>query len=224
MPSLQTWEQALFPEDLHFNSSTIVSRNHHYPAGSANPLSPNLSPTLGMVEMTLAAERYYPVPYFADPVANFSAWCHTTQIFQANFYRSQIAYYRRGSGFPERQLGSIYWQLEDIWQAPTWSSVEYDGRWKMLHYLAKDIFQPVIIASYWNYTSGDLTAYVTSDLWTPATGLATFTWYVNNGGVKILYSFQSTKALFLRQRKKNQYSLLPSFFSNVKPVFRLYLF
>ncbi len=45
-----------------------------------------------------------------------------------------------------------------------------------MHYVAKDIYQPVIIASYWNYTTGDMTAYVTSDLWEDATGMATFTW------------------------------------------------
>ncbi|RDL42374.1 (Trans)glycosidase [Venustampulla echinocandica] len=182
MPSLQTWQQAVLPEDLNFNSSTIILRNHHYPAGG--PFTDNFhNSSLGMGEMTIAAELYYPVPNIADSVANFSAWCHTTQIFQADFYRSQISYYRRGSGFPERQLGSLYWQLEDIWQAPTWAGVEYDGRWKVLHYVAKDIYQPVIIASYWNYTTGDLTAYVTSDLWSTASGSATLTWYSYNGTI-----------------------------------------
>ena len=60
-------------------------------------------------------------------MANFSAWCHTTQIFQADFYKAEINFYRRGSGFPNRQLGSLYWQLEDIWQAPSWAGIEYDG-------------------------------------------------------------------------------------------------
>lgn len=180
MPSLQTWEQALEPEDLHFNSSTIVLRNHHYPAGG--PFTDNFhNSSLGMAEMTLAAQRYYPVPNIANSVANFSAWCQVTQIFQADFYRSQITYYRRGSGMRERQLGSLYWQLEDIWQAPTWAGIEYDGRWKVLHYVAKDIYQPAIIASYLNVTTGDLTAYVTSDLWSEVSGSATFTWYSYNG-------------------------------------------
>jgi beta-mannosidase len=180
MPSLQTWEQAIAPEDLHFNSTTVVLRNHHYPPGGYNTSNFH-NATIGMVEMTLAVERYYPVPFHSNPIANFSAWCHTTQIFQADFYRSQIAYYRRGSGFPERQLGSLYWQLEDQWQAPTWAGIEYDGRWKVLHYIAKDIYQPVIIASYWNYTTGDLTSYVTSDLWDEVQGTATFAWYKYDG-------------------------------------------
>ena len=188
MPSLQTWAQAVAPEDLYFNSSVIMLRNHHYPAGGTNTSNFHNS-SLGMGEMTMAVELYYPVPYHSDPIANFSAWCHTTQIFQADFYRSQITYYRRGSGMPERQLGSLYWQLEDIWQAPTWAGIEYDGRWKVLHYIAKDIYQPVIIASYWNYATGDLTAYVTSDLWTPASGTATLTWYSYNGSMLIPPSY-----------------------------------
>lgn len=154
----------------------IELRNHHYPSGGLNT-SNYANSTKGMGEMTIAVERYYPIPDLSDPLSNFSAWCLATQIFQADFYRSQITYYRRGSGMPNRQLGCLYWQLEDIWQAPTWAGIEYDGRWKVLHYISKDIYQPVIIASYWNYTTGDLTAYVTSDLWSTATGTAYFTWY-----------------------------------------------
>ncbi|CZR54939.1 probable beta-mannosidase A [Phialocephala subalpina] len=182
MPSLQTWEQAVAPEDLHFNSSTIMLRNHHYPAGG--PFTDNFFNTSkGMGEMTIAVQQYYPSPNHADATTNFSAWCLATQIFQADFYRSQITYYRRGSGLPERQLGSLYWQLEDIWQAPTWAGIEYDGRWKVLHYVAKDIYEPIIIASYWNYTTGDVTAYVTSDLWSEASGTASMAWYGYNGSL-----------------------------------------
>ena len=176
MPSLQTWQEAVAPSELSFNSSVIQLRNHHYPSGGLNE-SNYANSTKGMGEMTIAVEYYYPIPNKTDPIANFSSWILATQIFQADFYRSQITYYRRGSGMPNRQLGSLYWQLEDIWQAPTWAGIEYSGRWKMLHYIAKDIYQPVIVAPYWNYTTGDLTAYVTSDLWTPATGTVDFTWY-----------------------------------------------
>lgn len=180
MPSLQSWRQAIPESELYFNSTMIMLRNHHYPAGG--PFTDNFAnSSKGQAEMTLAVQRYYPSPTLLDPVANFSAWCHTTQIFQADFYRSQIVYYRRGSGLPERQLGSLYWQLEDIWQAPTWAGVEYDGRWKVLHYIAKDIYQPVIIATYWDYETGDLSAWVTSDLWTPAKGKATLRWWDYNG-------------------------------------------
>ncbi|KAJ6160683.1 hypothetical protein N7470_004079 [Penicillium chermesinum] len=164
MPSLQTWEQAVDKKDLHFNSSTVVLRNHHYPPGGTE--TDNFrNASMGMGEMTMAVERYYPIPHKTKGIDNFSAWCRATQMFQADLYKSQIQFYRRGSGMPERQLGSLYWQLEDIWQAPTWAGIEYDGRWKFLHYVARDIYRPVIVAPYWNYTTGDLSVYVTSDLW-----------------------------------------------------------
>jgi beta-mannosidase len=113
MRSLQTWEQVVPKQDLFFNSRVVVRKNHHYPAGG---LIGNLSHSLmGMGEMTIAVERYYSIPQKRDVIANFSAWCHATQIFQADMYKSEIQFYHRGSGFPNRQLGSLYWQLEDIW-------------------------------------------------------------------------------------------------------------
>lgn len=127
MPSLQSWQQAISAEDLYFNSTTILSRNHHNPPGGLSTTNFTNS-LMGMGQMTIAAQRWYPVPNKANSVANFSAWCHTTQIFQADFYKSEISFYRRGSGLPNRQLGSLYWQLEDIWQAPSWAGIEYDGK------------------------------------------------------------------------------------------------
>lgn len=175
MPSVQTWQQAVAPEDLHFNSSVVVLRNHHYVVGSLDTDN-YANSSRGMGEMTMGVEQYYPIPSHPDPIANFSAWCHATQIFQADMYKSQIQFYRRGSGMPERQLGSLYWQLEDIWQAPSWAGIEYGGRWKVLHYVARDIYQPVIVSPFWNYTTGDLSIYVTSDLWETATGTVKLNW------------------------------------------------
>ena len=60
MPSLQTWQQAVSPQDLYFNSSVIELRNHHYPPGNLNT-SNFANSTEGMGEMTIAAERWYPV-------------------------------------------------------------------------------------------------------------------------------------------------------------------
>jgi len=176
MPSLQTWQQAISPRDLTFNSTTIVLRNHHNPPGGLNSTDEGNS-LPGMGQMTLAAELWYPVPHKTNSVANFSAWCHTTQIFQADYYRSQIQFYRRGSGLRQRTLGSLYWQLEDIWQAPTWAGIEYDGRWKVLHYGAKDIYSNVIISPFFNTSTSELEIYVTSDLWESVSGTASATWY-----------------------------------------------
>ncbi|PHH70346.1 hypothetical protein CDD80_6071 [Ophiocordyceps camponoti-rufipedis] len=174
MPSLATWRDALDEDQLRFNSTAVVLRNHHYPVQGLAPNPTNSS--RGMGEMTMAVEHFYPTPNKTDPIANFSAWCHATQIFQADFYRSQIQFYRAASGFRERQLGSLYWQLEDIWQAPSWAGIEYGGRWKVLHYVARDVYRPVIVAPLFNETTRVLDVYAVSDLWTDVEGVATLSW------------------------------------------------
>lgn len=62
MPSLQTWQQALEPGDLFFNSTTIKRRNHHNPPGGTDTEDLTNS-DLGMAQMTIAAEQWYPVCY-----------------------------------------------------------------------------------------------------------------------------------------------------------------
>ncbi|PNP42354.1 hypothetical protein TGAMA5MH_06036 [Trichoderma gamsii] len=180
MPSIETWREAIPDDQLTFNSTMTVLRNHHYPPGSLTTTN-TADPLRGMGEMTLGVQLWYPKPMKTDPVANFSAWCHATQVFQADFYHTKIQYYRAGTGMPHRQLGSLYWQLNDIWQAPTWSSREYDGRWKVNFYATKDIFQPVIIAPVFNVTTGILDIYAISDLWSDVSGEASWEWIGYDG-------------------------------------------
>lgn len=43
-------------------------------------------------------------------------------------------------------MGAIYWQLNDCWPVISWSSIDYYGRWKALHYYAKRFFAPVMVS------------------------------------------------------------------------------
>lgn len=43
--------------------------------------------------------------------------------------------------------GTLYWQVNDCWPAPTWSSIDYFGNWKALHYQVKTDFQDVAVLS-----------------------------------------------------------------------------
>ena len=40
-------------------------------------------------------------------------------------------------------MGTLFWQLNDNWPVASWSSIEYGGKWKPLHYLAKRFFKPI---------------------------------------------------------------------------------
>ena len=44
-------------------------------------------------------------------------------------------------------MGTIYWQLNDVWPAVSWSSLDYFLAWKTLHYHARRFFAPVATAS-----------------------------------------------------------------------------
>ena len=43
-------------------------------------------------------------------------------------------------------MGTLYWQLNDIWQGASWSSLEYGGQWKLSHYYTEQFFRPTIIS------------------------------------------------------------------------------
>ena len=49
-------------------------------------------------------------------------------------------------------------------QAPSWSSTDYGGHWKLLHYAAKRFFSPLLISADYNKVSNIVSVYLTSDI------------------------------------------------------------
>ena len=127
--------------------------------------------------MTTAVELWLPTPGTSDSNQTFAQWCWSTQIFQAMTMGSQIAWYRRGAGQGENNLGALVWQLNDIWQGASWSSIEYSGRWKVLQYTLSSVYQPVVINAFWTPTNASLEIVVTSDRWEAVRGAAQWTWF-----------------------------------------------
>lgn len=74
---------------------------------------------------------------------DFDHLIYTSQLLQADAIRYGVEHWRRHRG---RCMGAIVWQLNDIWPVASWSSIDYYGRWKALHYYEKRFFAPVMIS------------------------------------------------------------------------------
>ena len=46
-------------------------------------------------------------------------------------------------------MGTLYWQLNDCWPVASWSSIDYYGNWKALHYRAQALFSDSVDLNKW---------------------------------------------------------------------------
>jgi beta-mannosidase len=176
MPSFFSWEEALeSPSDFSFKSTIVASRDHHPPSGSLAWPNPNAAQ--GQAQMSSAVESWLPTPGTTDTNQTFAQWCFSTQVFQSLNMVAEVAWYRRGAGLGENNLGALVWQLNDIWQGVSWSSIEYSGRWKVLQYGLTNEFKPVVIYPFWTPTNQTLDILVTSDRLETVRGTAQLTWF-----------------------------------------------
>ncbi|XP_014609878.1 PREDICTED: beta-mannosidase-like [Polistes canadensis] len=138
--------------DLH-TKSNIMNHRQHLPFGTEF--------------MNLLISKNFLIPKSNDTIRDFTDFIYLSQINQAVSVKIQTESYRQarselntlGEGFT---MGALYWQLNDVWQAPSWSSIEYGGRWKMLHYYATEFFSPIIVTSRLSQ-GNELSLYIVSD-------------------------------------------------------------
>ncbi|TMW58717.1 hypothetical protein Poli38472_010276 [Pythium oligandrum] len=84
-----------------------------------------------------------------DVVTRASSYLYLTQIQQALCYQTAIETWRRGKREElGRTMGILYWQLNDVWQGTSWSSLEYSGQWKSLQYVVKRAFAPLMLTTH----------------------------------------------------------------------------
>lgn len=74
---------------------------------------------------------------------DFKTLIYASQLLQADAIRYGVEHFRRNRG---RCMGAIVWQLNDCWPVISWSSIDYCGRWKALHYAEKRFFAPLMIS------------------------------------------------------------------------------
>jgi len=75
---------------------------------------------------------------------DFDDFVYLSQVMQAEGIEIAALHHRASR---PHTMGSMYWQLNDVWPGASWSSVDYFGRWKALHHHARRFFAPVAIAA-----------------------------------------------------------------------------
>ncbi|XP_019408778.1 PREDICTED: beta-mannosidase [Crocodylus porosus] len=150
-PSFSTLEKVSSADDWSYASNLSLHRQHH---------------ASGNDEMLQQAGLHFKLPQSTDPLKKFKDTIYLTQVMQAQCIKTETEFYRRsqsevidGQG---HTMGALYWQLNDIWQAPSWASLEYGGKWKMLHYFAQHFFSLLLPVAYED--GGVLYIYGVSDL------------------------------------------------------------
>ncbi len=121
-PCLKTVETFTRPEDRNIFSRVMEMHQRNVAAN-------------GKILDYLSATYLYP--------SGFDLLLYASQLLQAEAIRYGIEHFRRHRG---RCMGTVVWQLNDIWPVASWSSIDYYGRWKALHYAEKRAFAPVMIS------------------------------------------------------------------------------
>jgi len=95
----------------------------------------------------------------------FEDYVYLSQLMQAEGIELASLHHRASMPWT---MGTLYWQFNDVWPGASWSSVDYFGRWKALHYHARRFFAEVAVVAL--RQDGQTTLSVVSDLQHPRHG------------------------------------------------------
>ncbi len=122
-PCMKTIESFTQPKDRNIFSYVM---DKHQRNGTAN----------GKIMAYMAQTFLYPT--------DFETLLYASQLLQAEAMKYAVEHLRRNRS-NNRCMGALYWQLNDIWPVASWSSIDYYGRYKALHYYARRFFSPIAI-------------------------------------------------------------------------------
>jgi len=101
----------------------------------------------------------YMFDWFLMP-KDFETTLWLSQILQGNAIKYAVEHWRRSM---PRGMGTLYWQMNDCWPVASWSSIDFPGRWKALHYLARHFFAPVLVSGLEDPAAGTVEIHTSSD-------------------------------------------------------------
>jgi beta-mannosidase len=91
----------------------------------------------------------------------FESMVWLSQILQGMAMKYAVEHWRRNM---PRTMGTLYWQLNDMWPAPSWASVDWRGNWKALHHMARRFYAPLLISGLEDLAAQTVGVHLTSDL------------------------------------------------------------
>ncbi|KUJ56588.1 beta-mannosidase [Chryseobacterium aquaticum] len=122
MPTLETTKSMFSGKaDLSLENPTIKAHEKH---------------SRGWEIIQKYMERDYKVP------TDFIKYNYVSQLLQARGMQIAIEAHRRAKPY---NMGTLYWQLNDCWPVVSWSSIDYLGNWKALHYQIRRSFENQMI-------------------------------------------------------------------------------
>lgn len=136
-PEMKTIRMFASPEDYELESPVM---NAHQKASIGNFL----------IKKTMAL--YYKVP------EKFEDLIYAGLVLQGQGMRHGIEAHRRHRPYC---MGSLPWQLNDSWPVVSWSSIDYYGNWKAMHYQIRRAFAPVLVDAI--KEGNNLSYYIMSD-------------------------------------------------------------
>ncbi len=132
LPTMETIRSFTVPEDRYFSSRIL---DLHNKTGRKTRHDEDL----GNVTIARYAASMFQMPQ------EFEDWTYLSQIMHGEGIKIGVETYRRN--FPGT-TGALYWQLNDNWPTISGSSIDYYGRWKALHYMARRFFNPMLVCGW----------------------------------------------------------------------------
>ncbi len=127
-PMISTLNRVIPKEQLYIDSPAM--RNHQkHPRG------------VQIIEK--AMRQYYG---FDSKSLSLEDFCYVSQLLQA--WGTGYGIFQHIKQQPHC-MGTLYWQLNDCWPVASWSSIDFYGNWKALHYRAKELYADDVDLKKW---------------------------------------------------------------------------
>ena len=81
--------------------------------------------------------------YFKFP-SSLAEFVYLSQVQQLLAIRTAVEFWR---SLRPHCMGTLFWQFNDNWPVASWSSIDYHGNWKLLHYAAKRFYAPLLVTA-----------------------------------------------------------------------------